>query len=220
MRFINALPCSTHSHMLTCILSTIQLLLLMFTRLHTSHTNIFTSVQHPSHLASSAIDDLLVYDSMNTMSSNPTNDDDEEEDYEDLSSLDEQGTIIDIKDMDIWDASFDPGDFFGLDFLRYLREYFDKHATDSGLTFAAFGTWVRHIPSHMHDHALQHTQTSGVHTSTYCFIVLLNLSIPSTTHTHANTSFPFRVNPNTPCPSSTSMLLFPFTLFPFTPRTM
>ena len=109
--------------------------------------------QHlPKH---SAIDDLLVYDSMNTTggsSSSASSDDEDEEDeeYDDemtssSSSLDEQGTIVDIKDMDIWDASFDPGDFFGLDFLRYLREYFDKHASESGLTFASFGTWVRGI---------------------------------------------------------------------------
>ena len=87
---------------------------------------------------------------------NSTSDDEEEEEeeiYDETSSLDEQGTVIDIKDIDIWDSSFDPGDFFGLDFLRYLREYFDKHASESGLTFAAFGTWVRRI----HPHTQYHT---------------------------------------------------------------
>ena len=53
------------------------------------------------------------------------------------------GEIIEVKDIDIWDPQFNVKEYFGLDFLKYLKKFYDESVDEKNglLSFSNFCQW-------------------------------------------------------------------------------
>lgn len=53
------------------------------------------------------------------------------------------GEIIEVRDIGMWDSEFDVKDYFGLDFLKYLKKFYDENADEKNglLSYSRFCQW-------------------------------------------------------------------------------
>ena len=59
--------------------------------------------------------------------------------------LTSDGEVIEVQDLDIWDPFFDVKDYFGLDFLKYLKKFYDENTNDENkglLSYSSFCQWT------------------------------------------------------------------------------
>ena len=55
------------------------------------------------------------------------------------------GEIIEVRDIDMWDPEFNVKDHFDLNFLKYLKRFYDANTDDKNkglLSFSSFVQWA------------------------------------------------------------------------------
>lgn len=57
--------------------------------------------------------------------------------------IDIDGEIIEVRDLGMWDPEFDVKEYFGLDFLKYLKKFYDENADEKNglLSYSKFCQW-------------------------------------------------------------------------------
>jgi hypothetical protein len=73
------------------------------------------------------------------------------EDEDEVDELDEEnrnieadevtGQVLEVKDIDVWDKEFSCQEYFGLDFVNYLKNWYDENAKEDGLKYVTFAAW-------------------------------------------------------------------------------
>jgi hypothetical protein len=64
---------------------------------------------------------------------------DEEEELDEES---DEGQVLEVKDVNVWDKEFSCKDYFGPDFMKYLKDFYDSSAKEEGLEYKAFAAWT------------------------------------------------------------------------------